>query len=141
MPRLPFLCSSTYFHEDLDSFKVVSVGWELFILSKTSNFIGGPNPLNMIIKETKFICMLSHFSYVQPFATLWTTVPQAPLSMGLSRQEYWSGVPCPPPGGLHDSGNECLLHWQAGSLPLAPPRKLLNYHNCRKTSRIELQYV
>lgn len=40
MPRLPFLCSSTYFHEDLDSFKVVSVGWELFILSKTSNFIG-----------------------------------------------------------------------------------------------------
>lgn len=38
MPRLPFLCSSTYFHEDLDSFKVVSVGWALFILPKTSNF-------------------------------------------------------------------------------------------------------
>ena len=39
-------------------------------------------------------CMLSHFSHVWLFATLWTT----PLSMGFSRQEYWSGLPCPSPG-------------------------------------------
>ena len=31
---------------------------------------------------------------------------QAPLSMGFSRQEYWSGLPCPPPGDLPDSGTE-----------------------------------
>ena len=36
-------------------------------------------------------CMLSHFSRVQLFATQWTIVRQVPLSMGLSRQEYWSG--------------------------------------------------
>ena len=42
-------------------------------------------------------CVLSHFSHVQVFATLWTVAHQAPLSMGLSRQEYWSGLPCHPP--------------------------------------------
>ena len=38
------------------------------------------------------------------FATLWTVVRQAPLSMGFSRQEYWSGLPCLPPGDLPDPG-------------------------------------
>ena len=42
--------------------------------------------------------MLSHFSRVQLFATLWTVAHQAPLSMGFSRQECWSGLPCPPQG-------------------------------------------
>ena len=40
---------------------------------------------------------------------------QAPLPMGFSRQEYWSGLPCPPPEDLPDPGIEtflCLLHWQ-----------------------------
>ena len=46
--------------------------------------------------------MLSHFSRVQLFAILWTIACQAPLSMGFSRQEYWSGLPCPPPGHLPD---------------------------------------
>ena len=36
------------------------------------------------------------------FVTLWTIPNQAPLSMGFSRQEYWSGLPCPPPGNLPD---------------------------------------
>ena len=39
-------------------------------------------------------------------ATLWTAACQAPLSMGLSRQEDWSGLPSPPPGDLRDSGME-----------------------------------
>jgi len=39
-------------------------------------------------------------SHVQLFATLWSVVGQAPLSMGFSRQEYWSGFPGPPPGDL-----------------------------------------
>ena len=48
---------------------------------------------------------------------------QAPLSMGFSIQEYWSGLPCPPPGELSDPGIGpvllCFQHWQAISLPLA----------------------
>ena len=54
-----------------------------------------------------------------------TVTHQAPLSMGFSRWEYWSGLPCPPPGDLPDPGIEpaslCLLCWQAGSLSLVPP--------------------
>ena len=38
------------------------------------------------------------------FATLWTATHQAPLSMGFSRQEYWSGLPFPPPGDIPDPG-------------------------------------
>ena len=45
-------------------------------------------------------------SRVQLFATPWTIAHQAPLSMGFSRQEYWSGVPFPSPGDLHDPGIE-----------------------------------
>ena len=45
-------------------------------------------------------CVLSHFSHVRLFATLWTVAHQAPLSMGFSRQEYWSGLPFLPPGDL-----------------------------------------
>ena len=48
--------------------------------------------------------MLSRFSHVQLSVTLWTVACQAPLSMGFSRQEYWSGLPCPPPGDLLDPG-------------------------------------
>ena len=46
--------------------------------------------------------MLSHFSCVQLFVTLWTVVCQAPLSVGFSRQGYWSWLPCPSPGYLPD---------------------------------------
>ena len=48
-------------------------------------------------------CMLSRFSCVQPFVTLWTVARQAPLSLGFSRQEYWIGLPCSPPGDLPNS--------------------------------------
>ena len=70
------------------------------------------------------VCMLSRFSLVWLFATLWTVACLASSSMGFSRQEHWSGLPCPPPRDLPDQGIEphllCLLHWQVGSLPLAP---------------------
>ena len=51
-------------------------------------------------------CMLNRFSCVELFTTLWTVARQAPLSMGFSRQEYWSGLPCPPLGDLPDPGIE-----------------------------------
>ena len=47
-------------------------------------------------------------SPVRLFVTLWTVALQAPLSMGFSRQEYWSGLPCPPPGDLPNPGIELL---------------------------------
>ena len=58
---------------------------------------------------------------------LWTVSCQALLFMEFSRQEYWSGLPCPPPGDIPNPGIEhvtltYLLHWQVISLPLAPPR-------------------
>ena len=51
-------------------------------------------------------CVLSHFSHVQLFVTLWTTAHQAPLSMGFPRKEYWSGLPFPSLGDLPDPGIE-----------------------------------
>ena len=79
----------------------------------------------------RVMCVLSDFSRVRFFATLWTVAHQAPLSIGCSRQEYWSGMPCPPPpGDLPNQGLNphlfCLLHQWAGSLPLMPPGHVVN---------------
>ena len=61
-------------------------------------------------------------SHVQLFATLWIVAHHVPLSVGFSRQEYWTGVPFPPPGDLPDpgmkSGFPASLALQANSLPL-----------------------
>ena len=46
----------------------------------------------------------SCFNHVQLFVTLWTVAHQIPLSIEFSRQEYWSGLSCPPPGDLPDPG-------------------------------------
>ena len=69
--------------------------------------------------------VLSCFGSVQLLATQWTIyiTCQAPLPMGFSRQEHRSGLPCPSPGDLPKPPLLCLLHWQAGSLLLAPPGK------------------
>ena len=53
-----------------------------------------------------YLCVLIHFGFVQFFATLWAVAHQAPLSMGFSRKEYSSGLPCPPSGDLLDPGIE-----------------------------------
>ena len=49
---------------------------------------------------------LQSVSHIQLFVTLWTVACQALLSMGFSRQEYWSGLPFPSPGDLPDLGIE-----------------------------------
>ena len=73
------------------------------------------------------LLLLGHFSCVQFFVTLWTVALQASLSMVCFRQEYCSGLPCPPPGDLPDPGSNQLflrlLYCQVGSSPLAPPGK------------------
>ena len=88
-------------------------GWNMQYLFKN---------LNVLV-----FTVLSRFGRAQLFATPWTVAHQAPLSVGFSRQEYWSGLPYPPPEDLPNQGpNPCLLRllrWQAGSLPLAPPGK------------------
>ena len=58
------------------------------------------------------------FIHVQLFATLWTVVHQASLSMGFSRQKYWSGLPYPPPGDILDSEIE----------PVSPSLQQILYH-------------
>ena len=69
---------------------------------------------------------------VRLFATPWAIACQASLSIGLSRQEYYSGLPCPPPGDLLDSGikptSPVASALQADSLPLVPPGKLFGDH-------------
>ena len=50
-------------------------------------------------------CMLSH-TVISDFAILWAVAHQAPLSPEFSRQEYWNGLPFPPPGDLPDPGIE-----------------------------------
>ena len=58
------------------------------------------------------------------FATLWTVAYQAPLSMGFSRQEYWSGLPFSSPGDLPNPGIEPRSPaLQADALPSEPPGK------------------
>ena len=53
-----------------------------------------------------YACVLSYFGHVQLFETLWTLAHRDPLSKGFFRQEYWSGLPYPPPGDLPDPGME-----------------------------------
>ena len=83
---------------------------------------------NLLIFPLEKMTLCVHtwpLSHVWLFATLWTVAQQAPLSIGFSTQEYWTGLPFPPPGIFLSRGSNsnlcCLLNWQAGSLPLAPP--------------------
>ena len=65
---------------------------------------------------------MKSLSQVRLFVTPWAVAHQAPPSMEFSRQEYWSGLPFPSPGGLPDPGiePECLA-LQADALPSEPP--------------------
>ena len=57
-----------------------------------------------------YMCVLSHVSRVQLFVTLWAVARQAPLFMGFSRQEYWSGLSCPPRFHTQGSNLGLLYH-------------------------------
>ena len=75
---------------------------------------------------------------VRLFVTLWTIAHQDPLSMGFSRQEYWSGLPCLPPRDLPQESNRHLLrllNWQVGSLPLMSPGKPFSNNRYHLMSR------
>ena len=68
--------------------------------------------------------MLFSCSVVSDSAAPWTAARQAPLSMGFSRQEYWSGLPFPPPGHLPDPGIKPMSPTLAGGFfTTEPPGK------------------
>ena len=77
-----------------------------------------------------FHCGISrHIEYSSLCCTIWTVARQAPLSMGFSRQEYWSGLPLPSPGDLADPGIEPgSPASQADSLLSEPPGKPIVGH-------------
>ena len=87
-------CSLTQCHKEQD------VTFFILILLESCNFFIVDFFLSLYAR------VLSHFSRVRLFATLWNVTCQALLSMGFSRQEYWSGLPFPPPGDLPDLGIE-----------------------------------
>ena len=69
-----------------------------------------------------YVC--KSLSHVQLFVTPWTVDPQAPLSVGFSRQEYWSRLPFPPPGDLSNPGIEPMSPAFAGEFfTIEPPGK------------------
>ena len=81
-------------------------------------------PIQLFLSCTMYV--LSHFSHIQLFATLWTVALQAPLSMRFSRQEYWNGLPFPSPGDLPDPGIKPRSPTlEADALTSEPPGKTL----------------
>ena len=87
--------------------------------------------LQITPKIFPYACVPSCFSHVQLFVTQWTVACQAPLFMGFSRQEYWSELPCPPPGDLPDTGIEpWILHCRWILYRWAPRRPTnINFNN------------
>ena len=97
-----------------------------------------PNLKNADVKMGSFRvlvgCGLIIKSCPTLFATPWTVAHPAPLFMGFPRQEYWSGLPFPPPGTLPTQGSyPCLLHWQADSLLLSHLGRLRPFQTYRIT--------
>ena len=85
-----------------DSVKLSDIGWYKYEAKMGTTWAG----------------LLLCFNCARLFVTPRTMVCQAPLFMGFSRQEYWSGLPCPPLVDLSNPGMEprllCLLRWRAG---------------------------
>ena len=79
-----------------------------------------PMKLAKVFKLIILSLLLSCSIVSDSFATPWTIACQSPPSMRFSRQEYWSGLPFPPPRIFPTQGSNLhLLHWQADSLPLS----------------------
>ena len=83
---------------------------------------------SFMLGEIKMKVKVKSLSCVRLFVTPWSAAYQVPPSMGFSRQEYWSGLPCPSPGDFPNPGIEPgSLALQADSLPSEPPGNQLEY--------------
>ena len=91
--------------------------------------------LHLLLNGWFCACMLSLFSHVQRCATLWTVACQVPLSLEFSRQEYWIGLPCPPPGDLPGIELVSLL-----SAALAG-RFFYNYYHCASMNLLKFHII
>ena len=78
------------------------------------------------------MCVGACSTHVLLFLITWTVAHQAPLSMGFSRREHWSGLPCLPPEDLPDAGikpvSPVAPALQADFLPTEPPGEACNWH-------------
>ena len=103
------------------------------LLTKQQQFIGYLQGLSSL-EYKKALCNpyivctgAQSLSHIWLFAIPWTVAHQTPLSMGLSEQEYWSGLPLPPPGDLSNQELKTsllqFLHWQVGFFTIEPPGK------------------
>ena len=97
---------------------------------------GSHMPFHELASETIYHhgCVLSRCSHVRLFVTPWTVAHQAPLSVGFSRQGYWTGLPCPPPGSSRsgDWTRICLhlLHCRPILYPVSHLGSPMNHHLC-----------
>ena len=87
--------------------------------------LSSPMKFHCFLKMNAVLCSVA--SFMSDSVTLWTVSHQAPLSVGFSRQEHWSELPCPPPKDLPNLGIEPISPvspaLQAGSSPTEPPGK------------------
>ena len=120
---------SSFFFENVLHMKVISKSTrENCFLPKELIFIW--NCLKFPQKKKCIMTLNSMYVlclFARLFANPWTVARQAPLSMGFSRQEYWSGLPWPPPGDLSNPGIKLSSPTlQVDSLPSEPPRNPKN---------------
>ena len=109
--RIRFLGQEDLLEKEMETHSSI-LAWEILWTEEP----GGLQSMGS--KESDMLLLLSHFSCVQLLVSPWMVACEAPLSMGFSRQEYWSGLPLPSPGDLQDSGIEPgSLALQADSLP------------------------
>ena len=116
LPELPHRnedISFIYFIHSLDKYMLSTIIWQVLCCHKEHS---------MMI--TVFVTPWTVWCDSNISAAPWTVARQAPLSMGFSRQEHWSGLPCPPPGDLSNPGiRPRSSHIAADSLPSEPPGK------------------
>ena len=127
------LISTNYYdHPSFASGKLISERWVVcpyFMWLASSSRSQFRDFNNQILRFDFHACRLSCFSRVRLLATLWTVAHQVPLSMGLSRQEYWRGLPCHPLEDLPDPEIEPASPALAvGFFTIPPPRK--PFHFC-----------
>ena len=129
-------------HVSLTYVSILSyISWTSFLwLWNPRDWMSGQQWVNsMCVCVCVCVCMHTHMhthththtvsKSCQSICDPWTVAHQAPLSMGFPRQEYWSGLPFPPPGDLPDPGIEpaspSYCTWQVDSLPRSYPESPL----------------
>ena len=121
--------------------KLAYKGWQLWKKKLTepwSQIFG--DLIQVLLLNNHMKVKVKLLSCVQLFVTPWTVAYQAPLSMGFSRQVYWSGLPFPSPGDLPNPGIEPRSPaLQADALPSEPPGSYSNHHNALNSGHFLLR--